>query len=106
MEEKRLHTRHSATYKVVYSVEGTTRTVATNSLDVSFGGIGIAVKGVLKTSCKIKLSIHCSALNKPLEANGRLIWQDNSPGTDVQRAGIQFTDAPYTQLKDLLAQAA
>ena len=106
MREKRKYTRYELIYKVVLRPEGDLSCpVETESFNVSFGGIGVMLKNYIKDTDNITLSIHNPQTAEPIEAKGRLVWQSGSPGVGAQRAGIQFTEIPWTQLKTLLAHA-
>jgi len=104
MREKRKHTRHELIYRVALHPEGGTATpIETESFNISFGGMGIILKNYIKNTENIDLSIHDPQSEELIRARGRIVWQSGSPGLGAQRAGIQFTEIPWTQLKSLLA---
>jgi len=107
MREKRKYTRHELMYKVVLHPDNSAISpIETESFNISFGGIGVILKEYIKNTENINLSIRVPENKEPISARGRLVWQSGSPGLGAQRAGIQFTEIPWTQLKTLLANVA
>jgi len=107
MRDKRKRQRHGLKCVVRYLTEDyPNRPVTTKAVDISLGGIGVRVREFIKSNMKIKLKIYSQLSTVPIDAEGKVVWQSGYPGFGAHRAGIQFTDAPYTKIKSLINEAA
>ncbi|MBL7157100.1 MAG: PilZ domain-containing protein [Candidatus Omnitrophica bacterium] len=107
MSEKRKHVRYELAYDLAYSLPGALdEEIRTESINISMGGICMKIRGFLKDVNGITLHIYDPERASCIKAKGRLVWQSGSPGFGASRAGIRFTEVPWTQLKTLLARAA
>jgi len=107
VQERRKYERFTVPYKVVYAtLENSRRRVKTTTLDISMGGIGIKIQELIKGSGKLKIQIYTPIEKEPIRAEGKLVWQDGGEGRSPERAGIQFTEIPYTKIKSLITAAA
>jgi len=105
MVEKRKHIRHDLVCKVEYApLDDPKAEARTSSFNISLGGIGLEIREFIKGNGKLKLAISDPASGIPIEARGHLVWQSGTPGFSAQRAGIKFTEIPWSRLKVLLRQ--
>jgi len=104
MKERRKYRRYNAEYNIVYSTaEAPGRKFKATSVDISLGGIGVRVKRFIKGKGKLILQIYTPHARNPVKAKATLVWQNGRPGFAAERAGIRFTEIPYTRLKTILA---
>ena len=107
MQDKRKHQRQSLKCVVRYLTEDCPdRPVTTKAVDISLGGIGLYMREFIKSNMSIKLQIYSQLSTVPIDVEGKVVWQSGYPGFGAHRAGIQFTDAPYTRIKSLVNEAA
>lgn len=103
MEERREHPRRDIMLKVEYSAfEKPDDKIEAASFNISLGGIGMRLNDFIKSK-KLYLYIYPPREIKPIEARGILVWQSNISNFGERRAGIQFTEVPWTRLKALVA---
>lgn len=107
MRERRKHIRHDIRYKVVCSSLGNpARKFTATSYNISFGGIGISLKKFIKEAERLKIDIFSPYQKAPLRAKARLIWQSRFPGLMEKRAGLEFTEIPWSAIKSVLSETA
>jgi len=103
MSERRKYKRYTFICKVVFSpTENLRQKVKTKSVDISLGGVGLYLKNLIKRDTNLNLSIYHPKSGESIDAKGKLVWQSSASGDC--RAGIQFTEIPYTKLKNLLTE--
>ena len=106
MRDKREHQRQSLKCAVRYVTEDCpNRPVTTKAVDISLGGIGMRMREFIRSNMTLKLKIYSQLSTVPIDAEGKVVWQSGFPGFGANRAGIQFTDAPYTKIKSLIREA-
>ncbi|NQT23623.1 MAG: PilZ domain-containing protein [Candidatus Omnitrophica bacterium] len=101
--ERRKFVRYEVLCKVKYWKPGNAfRKYSTQSFNISLGGIGIKLNNLFVGAKELDLLIYAPFQRLPIRAKGRLVWHDESN----ERAGIQFTNIPWTSLKTLIRQSA
>ena len=104
MNEKRKHIRYNINCKVtVSSIDNPRCQEKAKSVDISFGGIGLNISKLKSSPTGFKLKIFHPKKREVIEAQGTLAWQRDISG--ISRAGIHFTEIPFTKLKNLLSEA-
>ncbi len=99
MKERRKFPRKDVKLKVICSTgEWQREEIAATAVDISSDGIGLRLKKLIGKGKNLTLKIQKTFWEKPVEARGRLVWQSSSDEEGEVRAGIQFTDVPWTQL--------
>jgi len=105
MEERREYPRKDVRLKISYSLsdaEKKAEEIETTSFNISFGGIGIRLHNFMKAG-ELRIRIFSSGGSAPIEARGKLVWQGFLSNFGEKRAGVQFTEVPWTRLKTLVA---
>ena len=106
MRDQRKSPREGVQCTVRYATEDSPKRVfTTKSVDLSLGGIGMRLREFIRGNMVVKLKIYSHLSPAPISAEGKIMWQSGLPGFGASRAGVQFTDAPYTKIKGLLREA-
>lgn len=101
--ERRKHARRKFAYKVICaSLKNPRKKFRATLVNISLAGIGLKIKRLIEGSESLKLLIFQPGRRVPIEAKGRLVWQGKLPDTPETRAGIQFTEIPWTQITSFL----
>jgi len=104
MKERRKHKRYNIELKIVYSTaEEPYEENKAVSIDISMGGIGMKITQAIKGKGNLKLKIYQKGRREPVPAKGKIVWQKPEAEAGPARAGVEFTEIPWTELKTVLA---
>jgi len=93
MEERRRYPRYRRYLEVAYETGDTVGiSCATNTFDISRGGLSMPVNKAIKLGKKINLRIKLPYYDKEVTAQGRVVWKGPVRRTLSQEeyAGIEF----------------
>ncbi len=101
--DQRKNPRHDLRCKVVCSFpENPTKKFNVTSVNISLGGLGLKLNNFIRESKYLKIAIFDPNKKRPVKAKGRIVWQKHFRDFTERRAGIQFTDIPWTKIKSLV----
>jgi c-di-GMP-binding flagellar brake protein YcgR len=101
--ERREYKRYKLEHKIICRTSSNPRKkIVAKSYDLSISGIGLALKHIIKKGDEVFLQICGPFMSPPINAKGKIVWQGEQSRIAGNRAGIQFTEVPWTQLKFLV----
>ncbi len=100
MQEKRQYVRWQASLPVKYKIDGQEEEITSNIKDISNGGICINSSDRFNLDSLLDITINMPEDIGPLLANGNIIWQNKSTGTEKEGflTGIKFTGLGYSDI--------
>lgn len=103
MDNRRKFPRRPLYFKTVCVPEKDPyRHLQAEGFDMSAGGIGIKIKQPIFTGSVVKLRITRPFYQDTFEAKGRVAWQAKPDSAGTIRAGIRFTEIPWSKIQPLL----
>ncbi len=102
--ERRQFERKPIRLKVICALDGEREErIAAESTDVSLGGIGLNLTSPIGQDKRISMTIYDASSASDIEAKGTVVWQSEPDSDGLCRAGVQFEEIPWTQIRRLVA---
>jgi hypothetical protein len=103
MIEKRIFNRKAVKVKVVCSsVRNPGNRKTAECIDISLDGIGLRSKSPIIGAGGVNVEIRRPFWEKPIRAEGRIVWQADPDSSGERRTGIQFTSMAWTQIRSFM----
>lgn len=103
MVERRKFPRKGVEWSVVcHSADDPKSRVSGKSTDISMGGIGMKLNKTVKEGSRLNIRIQKSFWEDPIEVKGEVIWRGEVNNEGYLRAGVQFTDMPWTLIGNII----
>lgn len=105
MEERRRYGRKEPNVNVVcWTADAPMKRVTAETVNVSFGGIGLRLNNEVGLNRIVRLRIQKGLWQRPIEALGRIVWQGRPDISGRTMAGIKFISVPWTRIEEVLCR--
>ena len=101
--EKRRSDRKRMQFRVEYwKANESGRKIRAEGVNISLGGVGLKLREPVKDGDALCMKIKKGLLQKPIEARGRIVWQDALDSFGKVTAGVKFAEAQWAQIEEMI----
>lgn len=100
VKERRKYLRLQAVVEVNYKIIGKPGTVEVSSKNISAGGLCVVTDNELSSDTPLQLEIKIPDLKAPIQAIGRIVWQNKIATGNTKSVGQFETGIEFTGISD------
>lgn len=103
LSENRNSDRRRMRFRVeCWKADEPSKKIRAEGVSISLGGVGLKLREAVKSGDSLCLRIAKSFWGKPIEARGKVVWQEGHESSGVIMAGVKFVEAPWTELEEMV----